>query len=328
MNKNKASEINTLFVIGNGFDIYHGYNSRYSDFQKFLVGYNYDLTKALERYLIDGDELWADFEEALASLNTDQLLEDFEESLISYGADDWSDSYHHEFQDYIEDEIKKLTIDMKSSFCEWISNLYPGVYYDEDGYEVDEGEDEEYEIDNILSVIQKQELCSSFLNFNYTNSLESLYGISSSKIKHIHGKSREENSSIILGHGVNPKHLAQKFVKDEDGSWDGDPRVNNVIELFIKYYKKNSKPTKKIIKLNKEYFQSLKTITEVYVLGHSLSDVDLLYFKEIISHIDSSNVKWKISYYGDYEKRNHKITMKNLGIKSENIELITFEDIR
>lgn len=327
MNKNQSTK--TLFVIGNGFDIYHNYNSRYSDFKKFLMGNNYELIETLERYISDGEELWCYFEEALANLNTDQLSEDFEESLVSYGDDNWSDAYHHEYEENIRDEINKLTDGVKIAFYEWIRTLSPGSKYDEDGYEIDDIDEEHIEMDLeskklLIGSIQN----SKFLNFNYTSSLEKLYGISPSKITHIHGKVGDNRSNIILGHGVNPKKLAQQFDLDEDGDWSSDPRVNNALELYKEYYKTNSKPIRKIIEMNKDFFESLEFIEEIYILGHSLSKVDIPYIETIVNNINLKKVKWIVSYYGEDEKENHKKTLKDLGINKNMISLVTFDELR
>lgn len=327
MEKNQNTK--TLFIIGNGFDIYHKYNSRYSDFKNYLMGSDYELIKTLERYITDGEELWCYFEESLANLNTDQLSEDFEESLVSYEDDNWSDSYHHEYENYIKDEIKKLTSGVKNAFYDWIRTLSPGSQYDEDGYEVDDIDEEQIEIDiNSKKISIGNMENSKFLNFNYTNSLEYLYSISPSKITHIHGKVGDNLSNIILGHGVDPKELAQQFELDEDGDWSGDPRVYNTLELYKEYYKNNSKPTRKIIQKHKDFFESLEAIEEIYILGHSLSEVDIPYIKTIINNINLKNVKWIVSYYSKSEKDNHKKKLQDLGIKERNISLVTLEELR
>ena len=36
-----------LFIIGNGFDIHYGINSRYSDYREWLKGYDFDLYNKL-----------------------------------------------------------------------------------------------------------------------------------------------------------------------------------------------------------------------------------------------------------------------------------------
>lgn len=60
-----------LYIIGNGFDLHHGINSSYKDFQEWMYENNPDvIEKADEIYGICDDEWWSDFENQLASLDT------------------------------------------------------------------------------------------------------------------------------------------------------------------------------------------------------------------------------------------------------------------
>ena len=50
-----------LYIIGNGFDLHHGINSSYKDFQEWMYENNPDvIEKADEIYGICDDEWWSD----------------------------------------------------------------------------------------------------------------------------------------------------------------------------------------------------------------------------------------------------------------------------
>ncbi len=58
------------------------------------------------------------------------------------------------------------------------------------------------------------------------------------------------------------------------------------------------KKTQEVLDKNKEYFKSLYNIKNIVVIGHSLSDVDIPYFKEILNNnIDKNNLNWYFSAY-------------------------------
>ena len=61
-----------------------------------------------------------------------------------------------------------------------------------------------------------------------------------------------------------------------------------------------------IIKENILFFDSLSKISTIYVLGHSLSEIDIDYFEKIKS-IVLSNAYWHISYYNENDKNNRVI---------------------
>lgn len=76
--------------IGNGFDLMHGAHSSYYDFEKTLGKHSY-LRFILENYL-EADDLWADFEGALAKINVEAMsqpyiLNDLLEAMDAYDED-------------------------------------------------------------------------------------------------------------------------------------------------------------------------------------------------------------------------------------------------
>lgn len=104
-----------LYIIGNGFDIYHGINSRYSDFKNYVHVTDYELFQTLEKYF-NTDELWSDFEETLAYIDADEIIDDASNYLVSYGADDWSDAYHHNYQYEVDRALSFVTVKLKNHF--------------------------------------------------------------------------------------------------------------------------------------------------------------------------------------------------------------------
>ena len=55
--------VNTLYILGNGFDLYHNLKTRYVDFKQFA-----SVLQTLEPFFCL-DELWCNFEEALAQVS-------------------------------------------------------------------------------------------------------------------------------------------------------------------------------------------------------------------------------------------------------------------
>ena len=163
-----------LYIIGNGFDIFHSVNSRYSDFKNYVEENDKDLFEALEEYF-NSDELWSDFEETLAYIDTDKIIDDASNFLVSYGAEDWSDAYHHDYQYEVQRAIDVVTVTLKELFVKWILSL-------------------EIPISGQL----KLPTSSAYLTFNYTETLEKAYKISYSNIIYIHNKAVDETSSLIL----------------------------------------------------------------------------------------------------------------------------------
>ncbi len=294
-----------LYIIGNGFDIYHGIPSRYTDFRTYLEQSDRSLCQKLENYF-SYEGLWADFEQSLADFDADRLIEDASNFLVSYGSDDWSDSYHHDFQYEINEVVVALSQTLKLKFAEWIAQLpIPS----------------ELDIKNKkLGCIDKN---STFLSFNYTNTLQAAYLVSDSHVLHIHMKYLVNGPDLVLGHAWKP--VKRNALMHQDDLERQDVRIAEGDKIIDRYFKTTYKPTEEIIKLNGEYFASLRRTKEIYVLGHSMSCVDIPYFQEIVRSIDARNTKWYISYFDEKELASHQGAMNALGIRAE---LINFSDLK
>ena len=64
-----------LYIIGNGFDIHHGIDSKYSAFGKFLFVNDRETYNFVEKYFAVEDDFWSDFEARLADFDAGSLIE-------------------------------------------------------------------------------------------------------------------------------------------------------------------------------------------------------------------------------------------------------------
>lgn len=263
-----------LYIIGNGFDIQHGIKSRYWDFKEYLDIKDEKLVEKLEEYF-GSDALWSDFEETLQYLDTEQIIDECMNYLESYGAEDWSDAYHHNYQYEVQQRIDLITETLKEQFTKWILQLKMPDNANENMVVVDKG--------------------ATFINFNYTDTLERLYKVAQDQIFYIHNKAVDVNSTLILGHSRNPQDT--KTLDELYNDEDTDVRVAEGNRILDNYFVETYKSTETIITENSGFFEGLKGIETIYVFGHSLSVVDKPYFKEINKHIDQDRVNWKVSFY-------------------------------
>lgn len=288
-----------LYIMGNGFDIYHGINSRYSNFKDYVEENDNDLYEMLEEYF-DTDSLWSDFEETLAYIDVDTMVDDAENYLVSYGADDWSDAYHHDYQYEIKRVVDIVTKQLKKHFTDWILQL---------------------DIPNNPRLTLGKR--AKFLTFNYTDTLESVYNIPVNNIVYIHNKAVNQDSVLILGHSRNPAN-SNSFSGQNDE--DTDPRVAEGNYILDEYFSDTYKNTATLINDYQDYFNGLSTIKEIYVLGHSISPVDIEYFRIIKNMVDLDAI-WKVSYYGDEQRQENMDKIANLGVDRSKIEMITLDEV-
>jgi hypothetical protein len=267
----------SLYIIGNGFDRHHDIPSDYCDFGRYLAAVDRDTYRVVEDYFNVDDEFWWQFEQQLANFDTDAVIDYASQFLMSYGADDWRDSGHHDYQYELDRVIEAISKTLRKHFAQWVRQLpIPS-----------------------LSSCNTEPLPldpnAFYLNFNYTQTLQWTYSIPDSQILHLHGKASDPTDRLILGHGW--ERTASDSLNHGVDMSEADIRVVEGNEIVDGYFSATFKPTAQIIAYNQAFFSNLKAIRQIYVIGHSLAEVDVPYFAKIIKNIDSSSVRWMISYH-------------------------------
>lgn len=173
---------NSLYIIGNGFDLMHGVPSRYHSFRDSMGRHN-ELRNALETY-IRKEDLWADFEESLAHLDDEAMLGTVNDWMDTFDVKDQFDDDFSAADFFLAAETatgpaQTIIRELPRRFRKWVCTLEPP--------------NSEKPLDDILI---KQ---STFINFNYTEFLETIYGIPRKNVWYIHGD-RREKKELILGH--------------------------------------------------------------------------------------------------------------------------------
>ncbi len=294
-----------LYVIGNGFDIHHGINSSYNNFNNWLSENDSSLLEDLENAYGQCDsEWWNDFENKLADMDTFTFAMDIANDNIP---DITSDHYERTMSDAeieVENQLSNLFQCLKEKFREWIQQLNAPQ------------ENKRLRIDVTDS---------SFFTFNYTKTLESFYHINSVNVLHIHGCDDAKSSNFILGHGASESDvsdLSDKYRKESlegqnnnvdnkdndefDEDWDdnaqpGDEAYESwAIRAAIVGVVSQKKPVDDLIKKHANFFDRLNDIEDIHVYGYSFSSIDLPYLKKISDKCKGA--KWEISDYQSSKK--------------------------
>lgn len=317
-----------LYIIGNGFDLHHGIDTKYTSFGIFLKDTQrevYDLF--LEHYgfeslcladlSADSNPLWSHFEENLSELDMDSVLEANIDAMPNYSSEGFRDRDRYTFNIEMERALKMLTTDLYAAFRKFILSVYFPPLDESKAVTLDKN--------------------SIYITFNYTDTLSNYYHIPDENILFLHGKAEGCESELILGHGIDPKNFEDKPIVPPEGLSDEDydrwmeyqsEQYDYSFELgkntIREYFSKTFKATDEIIHKNEGFFTSLNSVDEIYVLGHSLSDVDLPYFYEIKNSI-KQNAKWVVTYYRAEERNKGVEIMKSMGI--EHFSIVRIEDI-
>lgn len=288
-----------LVIIGNGFDIAHRIKSKYSDFRDYLLKSNAEFVKAIAKYIPD-DLLWSDFEVALGNLDYEQLFDDNNHYLVPYSDEDWSESFHHDYQ-YEIGRALAFGQEIPNKLKSWIGSI----------------------ITNVPRVFSPEVISHDnvYLCFNYTDTLEKSYQVDHKLIKYIHGCFRT-GDELIIGHNDSHFKETDEFLASADADdfmhTVSDVRIEEAERIVRSYSKTTFKDTSDIVQREHTFFDSLVDVSEILVIGHSYSFVDLDYFAAIKSRV-CDNCLWKLTCYNGEDLRRAYKLIDRLSISNTDI---------
>ena len=264
-----------LVIIGNGFDLWQNLKTSYKEFYNYYIQHKFEICKKLKikeitvkedkkTYkitpveLIYGDiydndldyfDFWNTFEDSLGDLDIFNLN-------LYYGKEST------DLEDFTRNSSDARKI-LETAFCDWVHSL------------------------NIKSKTRsklKFKKNCIFINFNYTKTLENLFGIDEDDVIHIHGEA-DDKESIIFGHSKHP-HAPEEMLQMLGGKFWG----LFVAEMLL--YETDKQARVNITQLMIELIFSginADDIKNIYVLGHSLGEADFEYFKYLKSATSIEN---------------------------------------
>ena len=269
----------TLFVIGNGFDLYHGVQSRYEDFHKWLTeNRNWSRFKSIEDHFREVD-LWSNLEENLGTFDSEECGRDwsiapplgiFVNRQLICTARELNEDFDGQLREWREEMLRGLS--------EWVKTLRQSGKAPK------------------LPILSPD---AQYLNFNYTRTLEDHYGIDHCQIRHIHGVAGLSWDRLQLGHGFEVEDPLDEDGKDYNPDVFDEDRVTPVQQLND-HVRKWRKPVQELIQRNADFWECLREVSNVIILGFSFGRVDEPYIRKIAEVVRQEAV-WRCSWYGKDE---------------------------
>jgi Bacteriophage abortive infection AbiH len=245
---NREFRLTTLVIVGNGFDIQNGLPTSY-------VHFHDQYSDRLDDHFIyfpdfSTDNKWSNFEENLGLFDEDNFRENaaWEPSM-----DDMIESskYVNGYNDEISQKIDELASKIKNAFATWVRGI------------------------DVKQATKFMEFPKGFkfINFNYTSTLQDVYSVPDEDVLHIHGKA---SWNVIFGHGNRSSSV-------EPNHDDGEPWFEGSHQALTSVTKVFHKPVNEILEEHSEQLERYGDVTKIIVLGHSINDIDIPYFKCILN---------------------------------------------
>lgn len=280
----------SLFIIGNGFDLWHELATSYFDFYGLYADYldaqqNHFPTP---RY---GRELWSDFESALGEFDESYLIE--QNDFMDLSGDDFPTQQLYGLEDAVFNFAGEFVNTISGHFTSWVKSI------------------------DLIHAKSQMAFPSGaqFISFNYTSTLQTVYQIPDSNILHIHG-AVARNVKLVFGHS--------KAVKDSDPGEDAyySDAINNGRQVL----RELKKPVDYVTKNTLEPWLNIhEDFLKIIIIGHSLNDIDIPYFKTILNAFP--NAYWECYSYCAHEASEHKTKLLDIGVSESQFKVGTYEEL-
>ena len=219
----------------------------------------------------------------------DGMLDDFNNETDMRRGDD---NLFHAAQDYqmLAETLRDALLMTKNIFAALIKSVKIGGDMIHFGWEVIFNRGKGIRLDDI------------FITFNYTETLEKVYGISENQVFHIHG-CRETIDELVVGHGEDRlRGFNKKYILAAD-----------VLEEGIRNLRKD---TDAVVKKHACLWDAIlkSSITDIYCFGFSFSNVDLPYISKISSLIGNNETcSWHLNTFSHEDNEYFERVIRECG---------------
>lgn len=294
---------NKCYIIGNGFDLAHNLPTRFDpDFKN--IARRYEQNDFWDLYQSRKNDIWSDFENLLGCPNFNNLEEIFDGYEPDYLSDRESDRDGIIYQAELSGRLKEALYDFANNAEEALVNIDKIEYFEQilalDGY---------------------------YISFNYTHTLEDIYGIPGEKILHIHGEVGKNNLELGYPKG---NFSPEKYVFDPTRKGRGH-YVETTIERYINeiedYYIRTA--YQELFDMCKSFCKDIRVdlletfldtnqceFKEIVVYGHSCA-IDFEYFNYLSTRY--SYAHWTFYVRGEDQEYNVKSLIKDYRINHATI---------
>lgn len=298
-----------LVIIGNGFDLNHGYDTSYHTYKRFL-------NSKTSQYTV-GTFPIAD----IFSMADENLWDDFENRLEDYPYETWGSEYTSKINwddDRQSERDMSYNSSMNDSFREICNQLPSAICQSLSDFVTLQTKKATSKISLFQNYVNNN---NYFITFNYTDILEKVYGIKKENICHIHGKAyftpyehdyyTYHSPAIIFGHGNSEIDVDDEL--DEYDCFNPHKQLSNLVPLLKKDYQ---------LKTLEECLEN-KSFDEIIIIGHGLGSVDMPYFNRL-NMLLTSQIN-SITYFNWDKNTNHaKNKLLNSIFSGKKVKIINY----
>lgn len=280
-----------LVIVGNGFDLHHGLKSSYWHYKDWLTIEHPELFEQLNRYIDTSGDWWNDFEKNLARFDIMKIIREVPRV---YPPRD--PRFPPSFISPAESFFKGLREQISDSFQEWVQTISL------DGYR------------------ERIDLPAAglFISFNYTDTLERVYGIPEQFILYIHGKALR-GDKLVFGHSkshyeIERDYMQKHGLREIESFFDTGPvMTDEEYQLAMNVSFLDKSPYTQIVANSWILMPAVHGANMVTSYGMSFSESDFQYLEWIVEQ--NPNLMWRVSWHTQEDRERIDSFFKQVGVK-------------
>lgn len=320
----------TLYIIGNGFDRVHGLESSYTDFREWLRLHDAGLLSEVEAVWQNDSDMWSDFEQSLGVVNPTYFMS-------KYGSDRTGRMTINPFDRFMENSTDESNMEktyqdnadfvLENSMSR---EHYPSEFHCIGGYlsplvdrlirafnkwvmKLDR------DVRHLKPIMQLRK-DALFVNFNYTGTLEKLYGVPREMLLYIHGRANSHDT-VMFGHNKTSLQIESELEELNNRiGFENIAEYSNWIRFLSKDVDGN------ICRCHR-FFEGMTEVQDIFILGFSFSDIDMDYIYRVVNETASNGPYFYISFYTERDRVRIMDFIHSYGIPDRRCTLLRLEDL-
>lgn len=90
---------------------------------------------------------------------------------------------------------------------------------------------------------------------------------------------------------------------------------------MVNYYDRTLKDVPLYLSIHSYFFEKIKSVDQISIVGHSLGTVDLPYFKKVVDSIQENTI-WNIYFYNEVEACVFKDKILSIGVRPGQVQML------
>jgi hypothetical protein len=106
-----------------------------------------------------------------------------------------------------------------------------------------------------------------------------------------------------------------------------DPRLVKAKTIIDNYFSATFKPSTRLVEEHRPFFEQLKNLEQIDVLGHSISAADQPYYHALLAFPGVSAARWRVTRFPENDFQTLPAKLLQLGVEASYITTSSWSEV-